>query len=97
MNYANKALAWVTGSASQSGYLPASNATEFSLLYSLIDWVENGTAPQELIGTKYVDDVVASGIDFTRPFCRYPTIPVYNGSGNLSLASNWACPSEGFY
>jgi len=90
--------AWVIGSGtSQSGIPPAKNTTNYSILYSLIDWVENDNAPQELIGTKYVDDVVDSGIDFTRPFCRYPTIPVYSGSGNLSDASNWACPSQGFY
>ncbi|KUJ12218.1 tannase and feruloyl esterase [Mollisia scopiformis] len=91
--------AWVTGSASQSGYTPAENSTEYSLLYSLINWVENknSSGPQKLIGTKYVGDVVSAGINFTRPYCRWPNIPVYDGVGDVSLAESWSCPTAGVY
>lgn len=60
--------AWVTDAASQSGYLPSSNVTECSLLWSLIDWVENEASdgPERLVGTKYVDDDVSKGVQFTR-------------------------------
>ncbi|KAF8855533.1 tannase-domain-containing protein [Acephala macrosclerotiorum] len=46
--------AWVTGAASQSGILLAKNSTNYSLLYSLIDWVENtnSSSPETMIGTK---------------------------------------------
>lgn len=92
-------VAWVTDSASQSGYLPAMNNTEYSLLYSLLDWVENENSKgsQELIGTKYVDDDMAAGVQFTRPYCRWPNIPIYENEGDVNLAESWSCPDEGVY
>jgi feruloyl esterase len=91
--------AWVTDSASQSGYLPSSNATNHSLLYSLIDWVENAnsTGPSTMIGTKYVNNVVSEGVAFTRPYCRWPNIPVWDGVESVDDAGSWACPSAGVY
>ncbi|RDW77522.1 hypothetical protein BP6252_05575 [Coleophoma cylindrospora] len=89
--------AWVTGGVSQGGVLPENNATEYSLLWSLIDWVENGTAPVSMIGTKYVDDTASLGVNFTRPFCRWPNVPIYSGDGNVTMAENWYCAEEGVY
>ena len=91
-------VAWVTDSASQS-MQPASNGTEYSLLNSLIEWVENktSTGPHTMVGTKYIGDVASAGVSFTRPYCRWPTIPVYSGKGNVRLAGSWNCPVEGFY
>lgn len=89
----------MTDSASQSGYLPANNSTEYSLLYSLIDWVENANSsgPNRIVGTKYVDDVPSEGVAFTRPFCRWPNIPIYSRKGNVSVGENWSCPEVGVY
>lgn len=91
--------AWVTGAASQSGYLPSSNATDYSLLWSLIDWVENegSEGPERMVGTKYVDDVVAEGVQFTRPYCRWPNVPVWDGVGSVDEEGSWSCPSAGVY
>lgn len=82
--------AWVTGATSQSGIFPAKNSTNYSLLYSLIDWVENTTSsgPETMIGTKYIGDVASAGVEFTRPYCRWPNIPVYDGKGNVNLADS---------
>lgn len=92
-------IAWVIGSVSQSGLLPAKNTTEYSLLYSLIDWVENpqSSGPETLVGTKYLNDIPSQGVQFTRPFCRWPNIPVYSGKGTVDKASNWNCPDTGVY
>jgi feruloyl esterase len=91
--------AWVTGAASQAGYVPAKNNTEYSMLYSLIEWVENNnfSGTQKMVGTKYVGDVVSAGVQFTRPYCRWPSIPVYNGDGHIGVAESWACPMAGAY
>lgn len=88
----------MTDSAGQS-LQPASNGTAYSLLNSLIEWVEgkNSTGPHTMVGTKYVGDVASAGVKFTRPYCRWPTIPVFNGKGDVNLAENWSCPSEGVY
>lgn len=42
----------------------------FDMLTAIVDWVENGTAP---------DTVVASGSAGTRPLCPYPEYPRYTG------------------
>lgn len=91
--------AWVTGSASQSGYLPASNATDYDLLWALVDWVENeeGEKPERMVGTKYVDDVVDEGVEFTRPYCRWPVVPVWDRVGDVNQEGSWFCPREGVY
>jgi feruloyl esterase len=91
--------AWVTGSSSQSGFLPSSNSTSHSLLWSLIEWVENATStgPSMMVGTKYVNDDVSRGVNFTRPYCRWPNIPIWDGSGILEEAESWSCPEEGAY
>jgi hypothetical protein len=49
---------------------------------ALVDWVENGVAPQEIIqqsGTR------------TRPMCPYPQKAVYKGSGSTDDAANFFC------
>lgn len=89
--------AWVTGSSSQSGIWPTNNSTDHSLIWSLIDWVERDNAPERMVGTKFVGDDVTAGVDFTRPYCRWPVVAEYTGSGNASDASNWKCPAEGVY
>jgi pimeloyl-ACP methyl ester carboxylesterase len=64
---------------------------QFDLLTPLVNWVEHGTAPQE---------VIASGTNFTsapaarsRPLCPYPAQTRYTGptGGDLSAAGNYAC------
>jgi Tannase and feruloyl esterase len=64
---------------------------EFDLLTPLVNWVEHGTAPRE---------VIASGTNFTsapaarsRPLCPYPAQARYTGpaGGDLSAAGNYAC------
>lgn len=89
--------AWVTGSASQSGIWPVNNSTDHSLIWSLVDWVEKGNAPEVMVGTKYIGDKPAAGVDFTRPYCRWPVVAEYVGSGNASDTANWRCPTQGIY
>lgn len=50
-----------------------------------------------MVGTKYVGDLASGGVKFTRPYCRWPTIPVFSGEGDVNLAENWSCPVEGVY
>ena len=66
---------------------------QFDLLTPLVEWVEHGVAP---------DEIIASGRSFTsapatrsRPLCPYPQVVRYVGQpgGDLSVASNYACVS----
>ncbi len=53
-------------------------------LTALVDWVENGIAPEELIGATY-------GGDRTRPLCPYPQVARYTGSGSINDEVNFTC------
>jgi pimeloyl-ACP methyl ester carboxylesterase len=58
---------------------------QFDLLTALVNWVENGTAP---------DFVIATGQDFpgrSRPLCSYPKYAHYKGRGDPQDAANFEC------
>ncbi|GAB7356750.1 hypothetical protein MBLNU459_g7652t1 [Dothideomycetes sp. NU459] len=67
----------------------ARNASE-NILWDLVNWVENGTAPDRLVGTKWYNDTSANGIEFQRAHCRYPYRTTYVG-GNPNVTSSWTC------
>ena len=55
-------------------------------LAPLVDWVENGNAPDALIATHSTDGVV----DNERPICPYPQRAVYTGpAGGENDPANW--------
>lgn len=49
---------------------------------ALVDWVENGVAPQQILQT--------SGAR-TRPMCPYPQKAIYKGTGSIDDAANFFC------
>src|ERR1700730_7802587 len=57
---------------------------------AVIKWVEQGVAPERIIATKF-----SSGtLTLSRPVCPYPAQAVYNGSGDVNVASNFACVQQ---
>lgn len=79
--------AWMIGQASAGsiGFDPESN-----VLAAMVRWVEQGIAPDTILGTKYVNDVKENGVERQRRHCRYPYTNVYTG-GNASLPGSWKC------
>lgn len=59
-------------------------------LEALEAWVERGEAPGELLAT----DAHQATAGRTRPVCRYPGWPRYNGQGDLNLAASYACVTD---
>lgn len=62
--------AWVLG---QGGGAAAAGVPFESLnnvLAALVEWVENGVAPDTIEGTKFVNDTVQLGVAFQRRHCR---------------------------
>jgi hypothetical protein len=57
---------------------------------ALINWVEKGIAPNQIIGA------TAPGVTpaLTRPLCPYPQTAIYNGSGNVDEASSFHCGGD---
>lgn len=57
----------------------------FDAFGALVDWVENGKAPERILAT---------GKTFpgrTRPLCNWPAYAHYNGSGDINDAANFTC------
>lgn len=73
----------------------ASNATlnpEGNVLTAMIRWVEEGIAPDTVLGTAYVNETMSSGeIAFQRRHCRWPRRNVYTGSGDPTEPDSWEC------
>lgn len=61
------------------------------LVTALRDWVEHDTAPDKIVGTKFVDDNPAKGVLRTRPVCPYPEEAKWTGKGNTNDAANFVC------
>jgi len=58
-----------------------------NLFGALVDWVEHGVAPQQILAT-----TTASGaVTRSRPLCPYPQTAIYNGSGSTDDAASFHC------
>ena len=53
----------------------------------LVDWVENGVAPDYLIGTQNL----GGGVTRTRKICKYPNEAVYGGTDSTDDHVNFQC------
>src|SRR5262249_38219375 len=59
----------------------------FDALAAVEQWVEKGTAPQQLVASHSTSGVV----DRTRPLCPYPQVARYKGTGSIDEAASFAC------
>lgn len=66
-------------------------ANVFNTLTALDNWVENGTAPEQIIATHYNNNVQSQGVAFTRPLCPYPQVAKYSGVGATTNAASFVC------
>src|ERR1700682_623894 len=72
------------------GLLHCSGGTgpvSFDAFGALVKWVEQGIAPDRIIGSHLTNGVV----DRTRPLCPYPQEAVYTGRGSIDDAANFVC------
>ena len=63
-----------------------SGPAAFDALAALDQWVENGSAPAQLLGSHSSNGVV----DRTRPLCAYPAVARHRG-GSVDEASSFTC------
>ena len=59
----------------------------------MIDWVENGTTPPELVVESDMDTTPPYAIHSARPLCRYSQYPRYRGTGDPNDAASYECTS----
>jgi feruloyl esterase len=64
-------------------------------LAALMQWVETGKAPEQIIATKYQDDDTSKAIIRTRPLCPYPRVAHWTGKGSNGDAGNFTCSANG--
>jgi feruloyl esterase len=65
---------------------------EHDIAAALEAWVEHGTAPNQIIATKYRTGTnPASGALRTRPLCPYPQVATWKGTGSTDDAANFRC------
>jgi len=81
-------------SAVFAGVKPPSNSPGDDVFAALAHWVEDGSAPAQVVATKYVDDDPSKGIALQRPLCPYPQKAWYNGAGDPNDAANFTCASQ---
>ena len=57
----------------------------------LVNWVENGVAPESILGTA---PAATPWPGRTRPLCPYPQYARYKGTGDINVAANFECRSD---
>ncbi|KAJ5758097.1 tannase and feruloyl esterase [Penicillium nucicola] len=76
-----------TGTYSTPGY----RDSRHDIVLAMMAWVENGTAPNEIVATKWKNDTTADEVLRQRPICHYPYQAKYNGKGDQNDAGSWTC------
>ncbi len=59
-----------------------------ALFSALVDWVENGFAPDYIVAAQ------TTPVARTRKICMYPNVEVYNGSGSTDDQANFHCETQ---
>jgi len=67
----------------------------FDALSPLVEWVEHGNAPEQIIATKYVNNNASLGVQMARRICAYLKQPHYLGTGDANTAANYVCFDDG--
>ncbi|KAK5160210.1 hypothetical protein LTR04_004764 [Oleoguttula sp. CCFEE 6159] len=62
-----------------------------NILLRMVEWVENGAAPETVTGTKFVNDTASLGVQFIRNHCKYPKRNVCADPVNQVDPSAWKC------
>jgi feruloyl esterase len=66
-------------------------ATHFDALGTVVNWVEHGVAPDNIIASTLPPADSSSAVNTQRPLCPYPRIAQYQGSGSTDDASSFVC------
>ncbi|KAK8062972.1 ferulic acid Esterase/Feruloyl esterase [Apiospora hydei] len=76
--------------------VPGHEDAEHDVVLAMMRWVEEDQAPEQLIGTKFVGDDGAKGIESQRPICMYPKRARYIGTSkeDVNKPESWECPKE---
>ena len=65
-----------------------------SLQVSVEQWVEKGTAPTEIVATKFSGPLRSGHEEMTRPLCVYPKVAKYESTGDVNSAASFVCAND---
>lgn len=65
------------------------STSQFDMLNVLVDWVENGKAPDRIAAKASASSTLVN-VE-SRPLCAYPLYAKYNGSGDPKVESSFEC------
>ena len=68
------------------------NIDRFDLMTPLINWVEGGVVPRDLVGHR----VEQGKVTRTRPLCAYPMVSRYRGTGSIDAHENFECVASNY-
>lgn len=68
----------------------AGDEPEGNVLAAMVRWVEEGIAPEYVLGTAYVD-AGKTVVAFKRKHCKYPLRNKYKSTGDADDAESWEC------
>ena len=71
----------------QASYAVVGSEEEKNIVLQLVAWVEEGKAPESILGSKLVNGQVVG----ERNHCKYPKRNIYKGPGSYDDASAWEC------
>jgi feruloyl esterase len=71
--------------------VPGFEDARHDVVLAVMRWVEEGIAPEEIVATKWVDDVVEKGVLRQRPVCPFPRQARFDGVGDPDEEGNWRC------
>lgn len=72
-----------------SSFLP-----EDDMILALIEWTENGKAPDHIVATKFVNGLKDEGIQFQRKLCPWPLVAKYDGFGDTNSHHSYQCKDQ---
>ncbi|KAH9904948.1 tannase and feruloyl esterase [Xylariomycetidae sp. FL2044] len=72
--------------------VPGYEDADHDIILAMMKWVEEDSAPEQLIATKFVNDSATLGVQSQRPLCVYPKQAKYV-SGDMDDPASWECQS----
>ncbi|KAL2129164.1 hypothetical protein VTI74DRAFT_8158 [Chaetomium olivicolor] len=62
-----------------------------NVLTAMVRWVEEGKAPNSILGTAFVNGTAGGQVAFRRRHCKYPLRNTYTGKGDPKDPDSWKC------
>lgn len=70
--------------------VPGFRDADHDIMLAMMQWVEHGVAPNQIIATSWKNDTTQDTVLRQRPLCMYPKKQKYVGE-DVDKAASWTC------